>query len=178
MAAQSKLVIFSYLRPSRQKFKLLLFRLIIFYLRYRTKISRLVYLTLFFALLNRIRAAISEQKAAALSQLSRKYNYIPLGNGDPASRSKVELNREFFRNLYRLLKICIPGWRSKEMRLLLSHSMFLVIRTLISLKVAAMDGALVSSLVRGKGRDFLIGIFWWMTIAVPATFTNSMASDL
>ncbi|CAD6502947.1 BgTH12-02621 [Blumeria graminis f. sp. triticale] len=176
MAAQSKLVIFSYLRPSRQKFKLLLFRLIIFYLRYRTKISRLVYLTLFFALLNRIRAAISEQKAAALSQLSRKYNYIPLGNGDPASRSKVELNREFFRNLYRLLKICIPGWRSKEMRLLLSHSMFLVIRTLISLKVAAMDGALVSSLVRGKGRDFLIGIFWWMTIAVPATFTNSMLS--
>ncbi|CCU82912.1 peroxisomal fatty acid ABC transporter [Blumeria hordei DH14] len=166
MAAQSKLTIFSYLRPSRQKFKLLLFRLIIFYLRHRTKISRLVYLTLFFALLNRIRAAISEQKAAALSQLSRKYNYIPLGNGDPASRSKVELNREFFRNFYRLLKICIPGWRSKEMRLLLSHSMFLVIRTLISLKVAAMDGALVSSLVRGKGRDFLIGIFWWMTIAL------------
>jgi hypothetical protein len=37
-----------------------------------------------------------------------------------------------------------------------------------------MDGALVSSLVRGKGKDFLIGIIWWMIIAVPATFTNSM----
>jgi ATP-binding cassette subfamily D (ALD) long-chain fatty acid import protein len=37
-----------------------------------------------------------------------------------------------------------------------------------------MDGALVSSLVRGKGKDFLIGIIWWMVIAVPATFTNSM----
>ncbi|PBP22020.1 hypothetical protein BUE80_DR007131 [Diplocarpon rosae] len=53
---------------------------------------------------------------------------------------------------------------------------FLVVRTLISLKVAAMDGALVSSLVRGKGKDFLVGIVWWMLIAVPATFTNSMLS--
>lgn len=86
----------------------------------------------------------------------------------------MELNREFFKNLFRLLRICIPGWRSKEFRLLISHSIFLIIRTLISLKVAAMDGALVSSLVRGKGKDFLIGIVWWMVIAVPATFTNSM----
>lgn len=60
------------------------------------------------------------------------------------------------------------------MRLLISHSVFLVVRTLISLKVAAMDGQLVSSLVRGKGKDFLMGIIWWMIIAVPATFTNSM----
>jgi hypothetical protein len=68
----------------------------------------------------------------------------------------------------------VPGWRSKEMGLLISHSIFLVVRTLISLKVAAMDGQLVSSLVRGRGKDFLIGIVWWMLIAVPATFTNSM----
>lgn len=88
----------------------------------------------------------------------------------------MELNREFFRNLFRLLKICIPGWKSTELRLLISHSIFLVVRTLISLKVAAMDGQLVSSLVRGKGRDFLIGIVWWMLIAIPATFTNSMLS--
>lgn len=39
-----------------------------------------------------------------------------------------------------------------------------------------MDGQLVSSLVRGRGRDFLVGIVWWMVIAVPATFTNSMVS--
>ena len=89
-------------------------------------------------------------------------------------RKKVELNREFFRNLFRLLKIVIPGVRSKEMRLLVSHSVFLVIRTLISLYVAELDGKLVSALVRGKGRDFLWGICWWMIVAVPATFTNSM----
>jgi hypothetical protein len=89
----------------------------------------------------------------------------------------VELNREFFKNLFRLLKIVIPGWKSTEMRLLISHSFFLVARTLLSLYVADLDGKLVSSLVRGKGKDFLIGIVWWMIVAVPATFTNSMVSS-
>jgi ATP-binding cassette subfamily D (ALD) long-chain fatty acid import protein len=47
---------------------------------------------------------------------------------------------------------------------------------MISLYVAELDGRLVSSLVRGKGRDFLKGLVWWMTVAIPATFTNSMVS--
>lgn len=84
------------------------------------------------------------------------------------------MNREFFRNLLRLLKVVIPGWRTKEMRLLVGHSVFLVLRTLLSLYVAELDGRLVSNLVRGKGRDFLLGLVWWMIVAVPATFTNSM----
>jgi hypothetical protein len=77
-----------------------------------------------------------------------------------------------------LLKIVIPGLRSKELRLLVSHSVFLVLRTLLSVYVAELDGRLVSSLVRGKGRDFLLGLGWWMTVAVPATFTNSMVWPL
>ncbi|PQE17145.1 ATP-binding cassette sub-family D member 1 protein [Rutstroemia sp. NJR-2017a WRK4] len=173
MAAQSKLDFLSHDRT----IKSVISDLTSLYLKHRTKISRTVYLTLFFALLNRIRSAISEQKAAAIRQAEvRRKSPTSLSNASQApQRKKVELNREFFKNLIRLLRICIPGWRSKEMRLLVSHSIFLVIRTLISLKVAAMDGALVSSLVRGKGKDFLIGIVWWMLIAVPATFTNSMA---
>jgi ATP-binding cassette, subfamily D (ALD), peroxisomal long-chain fatty acid import protein len=171
MAAQSKLR----LLPPDRTLKSLVNSLTAHYLAHRTAISRTVYLTLFFALLNRIRSAISEQKASALRQAAaRQRGSTSLSHSHGGKKPKVELNREFFKNLFRLLKICIPGWRSKELRLLISHSVFLVIRTLISLKVAAMDGQLVSSLVRGRGRDFLIGIVWWMVIAVPATFTNSM----
>ena len=171
MAAQSKL---SLLPPDRT-LKSVLSELTTLYLKHRSNISRAVYLTLFFALLNRIRAAIAEQKAAAVrKQAAARPSATSLGKGEATQRQKVELNWEFFRNLFRLLRICIPGWRSKELRLLITHSVFLVVRTLISLKVAAMDGALVSSLVRGRGKDFLVGIVWWMLIAVPATFTNSM----
>lgn len=154
------------------------------YLSNRTRISRAVWVTLFVALANRIRHAISEQKAATQreeSQRAARKGTVSIsggeeesGNGAARERRKVELNREFFRALLRLLKILVPGWRSKEARLLVSHSFFLVLRTLISVKVASMDGAIVKSLVKGNGREFLKRIVWWMLIAVPATFTNSM----
>lgn len=149
------------------------------YLQNRTRISRAVYLTLFVALINRIRNAISEQKAASdrLSEARKRPGTAPSG-GEVTGRKKVELDREFFKNLTRLLKICIPGWKSKELRLLISHTVFLVLRTLISLYVAELDGRLVSSLVRGKGKDFLKGLVWWMVVAIPATFTNSMVGKL
>ncbi|KAI9852443.1 MAG: hypothetical protein M1838_000763 [Thelocarpon superellum] len=176
MAAQSKL--FMDPRTSERSIRRLVSQLSNLYLRHRTKISRTVYLTLFVALINRIRHAINEQKAAALRQAARHRSGTGAleGEGAGSTRKKVELNREFFKNLLRLLKIVIPGWRSKEMGLLISHSVFLVVRTLLSLYVAELDGRLVSNLVRGKGRDFLLGLLWWMAVAIPATFTNSMLS--
>ncbi|KAK0634638.1 ABC transporter transmembrane region 2-domain-containing protein [Bombardia bombarda] len=154
------------------------------YLNNRTRISRAVYITLFVALINRIRHAIAEQKAASVREAVKRAERVGTTSStadEPEAaattkKKRVELNREFFRSLLRLLRIVVPGWRSKETRLLISHSFFLVLRTLISLKVAAMDGAIVKALVKGNGREFLKRIVWWMLIAVPATFTNSMLS--
>ncbi|TKA64835.1 hypothetical protein B0A49_06777 [Cryomyces minteri] len=175
MAAQSKLLTSSY--ASERSIKRLVNEFTSLYLQHRTRVSRAVYLTLFVALINRIRNAISEQKAASARQAeARKRPATGATEGEATGRKKVELNREFFKNLLRLLRIVIPGWRSKELRLLISHSVFLVLRTLISLYVAELDGRLVSSLVRGKGKDFLSGLVWWMMVAIPATFTNSMLS--
>jgi ATP-binding cassette, subfamily D (ALD), peroxisomal long-chain fatty acid import protein len=173
MVSQSKLV------PNDRTIKSIIRQLTTLYLRHRTNISRTVYLTLFVTLVNRIRNAINEQKAASIRQAEvRRRGGTVSGDGDAASRKKVELNREFFKNLFRLLKIVIPGMKSAEMRLLVSHSVFLVLRTLLSLYVAELDGKLVSSLVRGRGKDFLLGIVWWMVVAIPATFTNSMVCTL
>lgn len=176
MVIQSKVFLLTF--PSDQSIRRLVSNLTAIYLRHRSNISRTVYLTLLVTLLNRIRKAIKAQNAASKRQAeARKLSETVAAEGDVPSRKKVELNREFFKNLLRLLKIVIPGWRSRELRLLISHSVFLVIRTLISLYVAELDGRLVSSLVRGKGREFLVGIAWWMLVAIPATFTNSMVSD-
>ncbi|KAK5712695.1 ATP-binding cassette long-chain fatty acid transporter pxa2 [Elasticomyces elasticus] len=161
---------------SNHSAKQLLSDLTTLYVKNRTRISRTVYLALFLALVNRVRNAIKEQKAAAARATEARRKGPVLSGESSTGRKKVELNREFFRNLGKLLRICIPGWKSKEMRLLVSHSVFLVLRTLISLYVAELDGRLVSSLVRGKGKAFLKGLVWWMIVAVPATFTNSMLS--
>lgn len=176
MVVQSKLLFTA--PPTEKSVKELVSVLTDLYLKHRTRVSRAVYLTLFVALLGRIYHAISEQKAAAIQQdeLLRRPGTTSK-DGEIKTRKRVEINREFFRNLLRLLKIVIPGWKSKELRLLISHSIFLVVRTLISLYVAELDGKLVSSLVRGKGKAFFKGIVWWMVVAIPATFTNSMVRD-
>lgn len=172
MAVQSKLL------PPDRSVKQILSSLTSLYLRHRTGISRTVYLALFAALAKRIHNAISEQKAASQHvELRRRPGTSSLGDEEQPRKKRVEINREFFKHLLRLLKIVIPGWRSKELRLLVSHSVFLVLRTLLSLYVAELDGRLVSNLVRGKGKDFLLGLVWWMIVAVPATFTNSMVSS-
>ncbi|KAI9095204.1 ABC transporter transmembrane region 2-domain-containing protein [Phlyctochytrium arcticum] len=55
---------------------------------------------------------------------------------------------------------------------------FLVGRTILSLYVADLDGRIVSSLVRGEGKAFLRNILYWMAVALPATYTNSMLTFL
>ena len=158
---------------SNRSLKKLLNELTTLYASNRTRISRTIYAALFLALIHRIRGAIKEQKAAAARAAEKRRAGLSV-EAEGGGRKKVELNREFFRSLGRLLKICIPSWKSKEARLLFSHSAFLILRTLISLYVAELDGKLVSHLVRGRGKAFLKGLVWWMIVAVPATFTNSM----
>lgn len=56
------------------------------------------------------------------------------------------------------MSIMIPRWSSKEAGLLLSHGVFLMLRTYLSLVVARLDGELVRDLVAGHGKAFLWGI--------------------
>lgn len=178
MAGQSKLPL-----PRERTIRSVVSDLTRLYVANRTRISRAVWITLFVALANRIRHAVSEQKAASARDAAQREarrgttSSGEAGEGEKPPRKKVELNREFFRSLLRLLKVVIPGWRSKESRLIMSHTFFLVLRTLISVRVAEMDGQIVKALVKGRGKEFLKRILWWMIIAVPATFTNSMVSS-
>lgn len=142
------------------------------YLNNRSRVSRAVFLTLFVTLVHRIHSAVAEQRAA--HQVRSKVSLSRGPQNAAGKPRKVELNREFFKNILRLIRIVIPGWKSKEARLLISHSIFLVTRTLLSVYVADLEGKLVGNLIRGKGKDFMTGLAWWMMIAVPATFTNSM----
>ena len=176
MAALSKITLPPQL--SETSIKQVISRLTTLYLSHRTSISRTVYVTLAFTLINRLRNAIAEQKAASIrvTQSRLQRSGTSAAEASVTARKRVELNSEFFGNLWRILKIVIPGWKSKELRLVISHTFFLIIRTLISLYVAELDGKLVSNLVRGRGKQFFKGIAWWMTVAIPATFTNSMLS--
>ncbi|KAJ3210955.1 hypothetical protein HDU67_004853 [Dinochytrium kinnereticum] len=122
--------------------------------------------------------AIAE-KAKADAAAAASNPTVGIGKGrrkKTAPRGEVDI--VFFRRLVRILRIIIPGVTSKEFLLLNLFSGFLVARTFLSLYVAELDGSIVSALVRGQGGLFLLRIAYWMGVAVPATYTNSMLTFL
>ena len=76
----------------------------------------------------------------------------------PPPQTKPGLNLAFLHQFLSLLSIMIPRWTSKETGLLLSHGVFLMLRTYLSLVVARLDGEIVRDLVAGNGRAFIWGI--------------------
>ncbi|KAJ1537283.1 hypothetical protein HK096_009535, partial [Nowakowskiella sp. JEL0078] len=87
---------------------------------------------------------------------------------------KVTVDSKFFDQIKFILKICIPNYTSPTLGILLAHSMFLVLRTYLSIAVAWLDGKLVKDMVSRDTKEFLKGLMYWFAIAVPATLTNSM----
>lgn len=76
----------------------------------------------------------------------------------PPLQTKPGLNLAFLHQFLSLLSIMIPRWQSKETALLLSHGVFLALRTYLSLVVARLDGEIVRDLVAGHGKQFMLGI--------------------
>ncbi|OXU18052.1 hypothetical protein TSAR_015017 [Trichomalopsis sarcophagae] len=85
----------------------------------------------------------------------------------------VGLDRNFLKQLLMLLKIMIPGWRTREAGLLTCATFTLLARTFLSVYVATLEGQIVKRIVL---RD-IKGFFWmmarWFAVAFPATFVNS-----
>ncbi|KAG8821139.1 hypothetical protein FRC18_011428, partial [Serendipita sp. 400] len=96
--------------------------------------------------------------------------------GDPSKPKRVQIDALFYQRLKALLRIVIPGIRSREAMLLVMHSSLLVFRTAISIYVAKLDGRVVGSLVRAQPVPFLLNILRWLLVAIPATWCNSWLS--
>lgn len=68
----------------------------------------------------------------------------------------------------------IPNIFCTETALLSGHTMFLFLRTFLSIYVANLEGAIVKFIVRKDSHNFVKQILKWFAVAVPATFINSM----
>ncbi|PVH94744.1 peroxisomal ABC transporter-like protein [Periconia macrospinosa] len=96
----------------------------------------------------------------------------------PPPQTKPGLNLAFLHQFLSLLNIMIPRWNSKESGLLISHGVFLMLRTYLSLVVARLDGEIVRDLVTGNGKAFLWGILKWLGVGTFSSYTNAMIKFL
>ncbi|KND03543.1 uncharacterized protein SPPG_01022 [Spizellomyces punctatus DAOM BR117] len=150
-------------------------KLVVQYVQHKKTISRGALSVALLALAIRIRSAVSgKKKGSGSDDAVRRSRRGKGGKEGP----RADVDAVFFRRLSRLLRIIIPGVSSKEFWLLNLFSGFLLGRTVLSLYVAELDGRIVSALVRGHGKQFLLHIVYWMAVAVPATYTNSMLTFL
>ncbi|XP_020284499.1 ATP-binding cassette sub-family D member 1 [Pseudomyrmex gracilis] len=95
------------------------------------------------------------------------------GNNGRNQKSSVGLDRNFLRQLINLLRIMVPGWRSREAGLLACATLTLLTRTFLSVYVAELEGQIVKRIVLRDVRGFGLMLARWFAIAMPATFVNS-----
>ncbi|OLY80955.1 ATP-binding cassette sub-family D member 2 [Smittium mucronatum] len=118
------------------------------------------------------------QKVFYPSYFSKNKAIPPIQNPTPndniaLNSPKNEINPEFFSDLKKIVKIIIPGFWSKEFGTLILHTAFLVLRTLLSVYTASLDGEIVYNMVGLNIRGFIFGLCKWMLVSIPATITNS-----
>ncbi|KAL0958420.1 hypothetical protein HGRIS_000560 [Hohenbuehelia grisea] len=112
-----------------------------------------------------------------LKKFQEDKKYFPLLTA--SSQAKPNVDRSFVRQLRAILfRIAFPKLRSKETLIVLLHSFFLVLRTVLSVGVARLDGVIVRDLIRADGKGFLKGLALWFLLAIPSTYTNSMIRHL
>ncbi|KAG1906362.1 ABC transporter transmembrane region 2-domain-containing protein [Suillus fuscotomentosus] len=106
------------------------------------------------------------------SELAINAVHFPLVNATPG------LGLPFVHQLRSLLRIVLPSLYTREALLLTAHSTFLVLRTVLSIAVARLDGRIVRDLVSADGKGFLTGLALWFALAIPSIYTNSMIRHL
>lgn len=89
-------------------------------------------------------------------------------------RAAPGFNKEFILELYKLVRLMIPGVNTPEVALLILHTLTLITRTFMSIYVATMEGQMVKYIVRRDVKNFAFMLLKWLGVALPATFLNSM----
>lgn len=85
----------------------------------------------------------------------------------------IGLDKNFLLQLVKLLRIMVPGWRTREAGLLTCATVTLLARTFLSVYVATLEGQIVKRIVLKDVGGFTYMLARWFAIALPATFVNS-----
>ncbi|MCL4132205.1 UNVERIFIED_CONTAM: hypothetical protein GTU68_003210 [Idotea baltica] len=104
----------------------------------------------------------------------KKMRIEPPSSAAKLTKLSPAVNKEFWVQLKKLLKVLIPTLWCKSSFILLLHTITLITRTFLSIYVAQLEGKVVKYIVKKDIFRFALMITKWITVAIPATFVNSM----
>lgn len=70
-------------------------------------------------------------------------------------KSRGNVDAEFWKRLDKLIRVVLPSWRSREARYIYILSFLLVLRTLMSIWLADVNGKVVKAIVNKSFPEFL-----------------------
>ncbi|ETW75940.1 ABC transporter, partial [Heterobasidion irregulare TC 32-1] len=120
-----------------------------------------------------VKLRVRETPAALFEENRERFALLPA-----AAQVRPNVDRAFARQLLAILRIAFPSYRTRETAIVALHSVFLVLRTVLSVGVARLDGRIVRDLVSANGKGFVRGLGLWFLLAVPSIYTNSMIHHL
>ena len=65
----------------------------------------------------------------------------------------------FFKRISELIKIVVPSFKSWEMLNIVTLTVFLVVRTFLSIYIANVNGRIVKSIINANYEDFVKKVF-------------------
>lgn len=95
---------------------------------------------------------------------------------DPSKEKKKTrgtVDAVFFKRISYLLKVMFPSWNVREVYELGLLTVFLVLRTFLSIYISSIQGGIVKGIIRSDWNMFLKKIGAMALCAVPASFINS-----
>lgn len=108
------------------------------------------------------------------SRSSRDSSSNPAGAaGKDRKRSRGNVDRVFWKRLRKLASIVMPTWGCREARYIYLLSLLLVLRTMLSIWLADVNGKVVKAIVNKSFPEFLRRIFNLFLFAVPSSTINS-----
>jgi ATP-binding cassette subfamily D (ALD) protein 3 len=98
--------------------------------------------------------------------------------GKRPAKNTGTVDKKFLKRLLRFLKVAIPGWNTRETGYIVVLSTALVIRTLLSIRLAEVNGKVVYGIINRDKTQFIQGLFTILTFAVPSSIINSLLEYL
>lgn len=90
-----------------------------------------------------------------------------------AKKVRGNVDREFINRVVKLFKQLVPSWRNKEVGYIVGLGFLVILRTMMSIWLADVNGRVVKAIVNKDIKMFAKRIFILFLFAIPSSTVNS-----